>query len=87
MKSFCTDEFWEGYNSLPAHLRTLADKSFQLWIEDQNHPGIAFKKLKNQVEPTWEARVGAGHRALCTKEGDDFVWFWIGTKSEAKKLY
>ncbi len=46
-----------------------------------------FKKLQGQKEPVWEARVGPAHRALCVEDDSGFIWFWIGTKQEAKGLY
>lgn len=69
-------------------MRELADKSYRQWVEDQQYPGIDFKKLElGNQQPLWQARVGLHYRALCTKEGDDYIWFWIGSKEDAKKLY
>ena len=87
MRSFCTDRFWDLYRSLPADIRGLADKTYALWLTDPDHPGIQFKRLKDQKQPVWQARIGANYRAFCTKDGDDFIWYWIGSKTEAKRLY
>lgn len=87
MESYCLPDFWERYNALPKDVKETADKAFDLWRADQSHPSIQFKKLKAQTQPVWEARVGADYRAFCTREGEDYIWFWIGSKAEAKKLY
>ena len=36
--------------------------------------------------PAWSARVGIGHRALCVRDGDDVVWFWIGSHADDDRL-
>jgi hypothetical protein len=34
----------------------------------------------------WSVRVGIHYRALAVKEGDDMIWFWIGTHSKYDQL-
>jgi hypothetical protein len=34
----------------------------------------------------WSARVGLNYRALSFKDGEDFIWVWIGTHDEYKKI-
>jgi hypothetical protein len=31
-------------------------------------------------------RIGIHYRALGTREGDDLVWYWIGTHDEYERL-
>jgi len=50
------------------------------------HPGLNFKPWKNRAD-VWSVRVGGHYRALCTKDGDDWIWFWIGTHEEYNGLY
>jgi hypothetical protein len=82
--STCTGEFWEQFNALPPRIRQAAKRTFELWLGDPRHGD--FKKLKGH-EDVYQVRPAEGCRALCQKEGDDCVWFWIGTKAEAKRLY
>jgi hypothetical protein len=34
----------------------------------------------------WSARVGIGWRALATRQGDELLWFWIGSHADYNKL-
>ena len=46
------------------------------------YPSLHFKK----VGKLWSVRVGIDHRALAVKDGDDYIWVWIGTHDEYKRL-
>lgn len=87
MTSTCTEDFWKAYERLPVHVRDLADKAYRLWIDNQDHPSLNFKKWETgKTEQIWAARVGRDYRALCTKESDVYIWFWIGSKQDCMKL-
>ena len=49
---------------------------------DPSHPSLRFKK----VGKFWSARVGSAHRALAVRDGDDFIWVWIGVHDEYDRL-
>ncbi len=70
------------YDGLPASLRRLADKNFKLLDSNSAHPSLNFKR----VGKYWSARVGLEHRALAIKEGEDFLWFWIGEHDHYERL-
>lgn len=74
--------FWSHYDRLEPEVRRLADKNFALLKADPQHPSLRFKR----VGRLWSARVGLHHRALCVRQGDDCVWFWIGTHAEYDRL-
>jgi len=38
------------------------------------------------VRSIFSARITAGYRTLGVREGDDMIWFWIGTHSEYDRL-
>jgi hypothetical protein len=67
-------QFWQLYSELPANVRNLADKNFELLKRDPRHPSLHFK----QIGRYWSVRVGAQYRALAVQHEADFVWFWIG---------
>jgi dihydrofolate reductase len=73
-----TDGFWECYEGLPDDVRVLADRKFQLLKRDLSHPSLQFKK----VGLFWSARIGQNYRALATKDGEDFLWGWLGTHDD-----
>ena len=77
-----TQRFWACYDKLPASVRALADKSYELLKIDPRHPSLHFKR----VGRFWSVRVDDNYRALGVDAGDGIVWFWIGTHSESERV-
>jgi hypothetical protein len=82
MSHFATPEFWYRYRKLPADVRQLADKNFELLKQDSHHPSLRLKK----VGAFWSARVGLHYRVLAKERTDGLVWFWIGHHGEYEQL-
>lgn len=61
-------------------IQRFADKNFELLRRDPQHPSLHFKR----VGRFWSVRIG--HRALCVRRDDDFVWFWIGSHADYDRL-
>lgn len=57
-------------------------KNFELLKRDSNHPSLHFKK----VGKFWSARIGINYRFLALKDGEDFIWVWIGTHDEYEEI-
>jgi hypothetical protein len=74
-------EFWRLYEALPQKIKELADRNFELLKTDPFHPSLRFK----QAGRAWSARVGRSWRALAVRDGDDFLWFWIGSHADYDK--
>jgi mRNA-degrading endonuclease RelE of RelBE toxin-antitoxin system len=86
MKSELTDEFINKFAKLPKNVQKTAQKNYQLWKQNPNHPRGEFKKLKTQ-QPIYSVRVGIGWRAVgVVKDSETIVWFWIGSHSDYDKL-
>ncbi len=77
-----TQRFWRCLNELPEAIQTLARKNFELLKSDLNHPSLHFKK----VGKLWSARIGINYRALALKDGEDYIWVWIGTHDEYEQI-
>jgi hypothetical protein len=75
-------DFWTCYHALPALIRDLADKAFELLKASPQHPSLHFKK----VGRFWAARASLNYRAIGVDAPDGIVWFWIGTYAEYDKL-
>ena len=75
-------EFWSSYRSLPADVRTLADRAFALLKADTYHPSLHFK----EIEDFWSVRVGIHYRALGVEIEGGVLWFWIGTHAEYDRI-
>ncbi len=82
MKHFATPDFWKAYETLPVHVRRLADSNYQLLKTNPRHPSLHFKR----VGRFWSVRVGLRFRALGVEAPDGMVWFWIGSHAEYDKL-
>ncbi len=82
MKHHATGDFWDAYDRLPQQIQKLSDDNFELLKSDPKHPSLHFKRIGR----FWSARVGKSWRALAIQDGDDFIWFWIGSHSDYDKL-
>jgi hypothetical protein len=74
--------FWRCYDALPATVRTLADKQFELLKADPRHPSLHFKRVKR----FHSVRVGARYRALGVDVVDGILWFWIGSHADYDRI-
>jgi hypothetical protein len=82
MKSLATPKFWNSFEGIPQSIRQTAVKQFRLWIENQSHLSLQFKK----VGLFWSARVNDDYRALCYVKEGVYYWFWIGKHSDYEKI-
>ena len=82
MRHLASKKFWARYQDLPADIRALADRNFELLKADPRHPSLHFK----QIGLLWSARVGLHYRVLGHDVPDGIQWFWIGTHDEYDKL-
>ena len=82
MKHFASPEFWFHHGQLPAAIRVLADKNFQLLKANPRHPSIRLKKVGH----VWSARVGLHYRALGEDHPDGILWYWIGPHGTYDRL-
>lgn len=82
MRQRASRRFWACYNALPIELQRLADRCHELLRQNPHHPSLHFKK----VGRFWSVRVGAHYRALAVEDGQDMVWFWIGSHAQYDRL-
>jgi len=74
--------FWRCYDALPATVRALADKQFELLKADPRHPSLHFKRVKR----FHSVRIGAKYRALGVDTADGILWFWIGSHADYDRI-
>jgi len=82
LKHHSTSKFWDCYEDLPSEIQNRADEAFDKLKSDPRHPSLHLKK----VDRFWSVRVGLHYRALAVREGEDLIWFWIGTHAEYDNL-
>jgi hypothetical protein len=81
-RSTTTPRFWTCFNALPAEIQEQAIKQYELFLEDPYHPSLRLK----QIDAFWSVRVSRSYRAVATREGDLFAWFWIGPHDEYERI-
>ncbi len=82
MKHYASSKFWALYDALPADVRSVADKNYELLRTNPRHPSLHFKRIGK----LWSVRAGIHHRALGTEVPDGIMWVWIGTHGEYDKI-
>ncbi|MBM4045733.1 MAG: hypothetical protein FJ279_11510 [Planctomycetes bacterium] len=84
MNHFASPQFWECYDELPASVRQLADRCYELMKRDPRHPSLCLKKVGRY----YAARVGLRYRgAVAAEAPDGLVWFWIGTHAQYDQVF
>ena len=78
MKHHASPGFWALYQALPAEIRDLADKNFEVLKSNPRHPSLHFKRIRELRS----VRIGLHYRALGMAVNDGILWFWIGTHAE-----
>jgi len=82
MRHLASPQFWACYAKLPPSVRDLAKKNYALLKENPYHPSLHFKRVGRYRT----LRVGLRYRAIAVEDGDNMVWFWIGSHAEYDKL-
>ena len=82
MTSQGTPHFWAAYRGLPFEIRVAAQKAYQLFRENPQHPGLQFKKVHDR-DPVYSVRVTLGYCAVGLLENDEITWFWIGSHADS----
>ena len=82
MKHFTSPLFWRCYEKLPASVKQLADKKFELLKNNFRHPSLHLKKAGQY----YSVRVDIRYRALGVEIQEGILWFWIGIHSQYDEL-
>ncbi len=85
MISKTIDRFWRCYSALPLQIRKEAKEAYQLFINNPYHPSLHFKKVHSQ-RPIFSVRITQEYRALGILQGEEIIWFWVGSHSGYEKL-
>lgn len=90
MKSRRNKQFRDFYSKLPRHIRRLARERFREFRVDPNRSSFQVKKVRvteRWEKPHWEYRIDRNYRATCYRDGDTYVWVFIGNHDEFERLY
>lgn len=85
MKSHTTERFRKMLQQLPEQIRRQAREAYKLFKQNPYHPSLRFKQI-HPTKPVYSVRINIDYRAVGTRDGDEIVWFWIGSHTEYEKL-
>ena len=86
MTSHTTREFRDLLTAMPAQVQKQARDAYAIFQQNPSHPGLRFKQVNAGPPAVYSARVSIGYRALATVDGDEVVWFWIGSHADYDRL-
>ncbi len=85
MISHTTERFRKAFRKLPKSVQRQAKEAYKLFSKNPYHPSLRFKQIHSQ-KPIYSVRVGLGYRAVGVRDGEEIVWFWIGSHADYDKL-
>ncbi len=62
-----------------------ARAAYRLFQREPSHPSLRFK-LVHPSRPIYSVRIGLAYRALGVRDGDEIIWFWIGSHTDYDRL-
>jgi hypothetical protein len=83
--SHTTERFRKAFQQLPPHIQRKARETYRLWKLDPWNKSLRFKPV-HASKPIYSVRIGIDYRAVGVKDGNDVVWFWIGSHANYDKL-
>jgi len=79
--------FWKLFEQLPVRIQTAARGAFAQFQENPDHRSLNRKHLNDKAssrhrDGSISVRVTKMYRAIYIVEGDDNVWYWIGSHED-----
>ena len=81
-----TSHFWELYSHLPAPVKTAARQAYQKFRQDPANPSLHLERLRFD-QRSWSVRVTVNYRAVALREGEEWIWVWIGNHQEFDRRF
>jgi hypothetical protein len=85
LKSHTTERFRRAFGGLPEDVQRQARHAYRRFKEDPYYPSLRFRQVHPTL-PVYSARISTNYRALGVLEGEDIVWFWIGSHGDYDNL-
>ena len=85
MKSHTNKRFRDDLARLPQAVQRQARRAYERFEQNPHHSSLQFRQV-HEVLPVYSARVGLHYRAVGMADGNEIVWFWIGTHAEYDAL-
>ncbi len=85
MNSRTTERFRKSFAQLPEHVQQQARQAYQKFKQNPNYPSLRLKQV-HSTRPIYSVRISLDYRALGVREGEEMIWFWIGSHADYEKL-
>jgi len=85
MNSRTTAEFRALFARLPERVQQQARAADHRFQQNPHHPGLRFRPV-HPTEPIYSVRVGLHYRAVGLLDGEEILWFWIGSHADYDAL-
>lgn len=86
MTSRGTTGFWKLYRELPPDAKIAARKTYAVFRQNPAHPSLRLERLACDPR-AWALRVTLNYRAVALRQGDTWIWLWIGTHQEFDRQF
>jgi hypothetical protein len=83
--SHTSARFRHAFEALPERVQRSARRAYRVFAKNPQHPSLQFKQV-HPSRPIFSARVALGYRALGVRDGDDLIWFWVGSHADYDQL-
>jgi hypothetical protein len=83
VKSHTTESFRKLFRALPKEIQEQGRDAYRLFKQNPYHPSLRFKRI---VDNIYSARVSLDYRAMGSRDGDEIVWFWVGSHGDYGKV-
>jgi hypothetical protein len=83
--SHTSERFRAAFADLPERVQRSARRAHREFVKNPQHPSLQFKQV-HPSRPIFSARVALGYRALAVRDGDDLIWFWIGSHADYDQM-
>jgi hypothetical protein len=82
-----TSGFKDQFDRLPDDIQKLASGAFRLFVQNPRHPSLRIHDLGDPKRGrhrrnSFSVTITMQYRAIYTVDGDDNVWYWIGTHAD-----
>ena len=81
MESHTTAQFRAMLVSSPEQVQRQAREAYSLFRQNPYHPSLHFKHI-HATKSIYSVRIGVRYRAIGVRDGNDIVWFWIGSHAD-----
>jgi mRNA-degrading endonuclease RelE of RelBE toxin-antitoxin system len=85
MRSCTTERFRKAFERLPQEVQQQARKAYGQFLRNPRHPSLRFKQI-HPTKPVYSVRISTNYRAIGVRDGDEMIWFWVGSHADYDKL-